>query len=166
MRQYTVADAEDVYKNWAGDERIALMSGREIHPSVMFTTEYLSGLCGLYVNKEFYKWIIELKSTGEAIGSIAITVNNRDEIGDLGYCVGERFQSHGYMTEAVGKILEFAFNTVGFNKITASYTPDNVASGRVMMKNHFIYEGRLRQAHKRGDGQFEDLLVYGKLKNE
>ncbi len=80
--------------------------------------------------------------------------------------MGSRWWNRGLMTEAVRTAIGFAFTELGAHKIGASYEEENVASGKVMMKNKMIYEGRLRQHYRKHDGTFSDVLYYGIMKDE
>ena len=59
----------------------------------------------------------------------------------LGYWMGREFAGRGLMTEAVGMIIPFAFDTLGLHRIHAAFLPANAASRRVLEKNGFKEEG-------------------------
>ena len=80
--------------------------------------------------------------------------------------MGSKWWNRGLMTEAVGMIIDFAFEHLGAHKVSAEYQEENVASGKVMMKNRMVFEGRLRSHLKNKDGSFSDLLYYGILRDE
>lgn len=61
------------------------------------------------------------------------------------------------MTEAVKKLIDFFFNSVGFNRVSASHAHENPASGKVMQKSGMIYEGTMRQATKCNNGMFDKV---------
>ena len=166
LRRFELSDAPAMFANWASDATTAQWMSWNVHPSVSYTAEVVSGITVCYSNPAFYNWVIEVRETGEIIGSIALAVNEYDEAAELSYCIGSRFRNHGYMTEAVGLVIRFCFTEVGFHKILACYSAENVASGRVMQKNRMIFEGRLREQHQCHDGTFSDLLYYGILSNE
>ena len=59
----------------------------------------------------------------------------------LGYWMGEDWAGQGIMTEAVGAIVPFCFETLGLHRIQAAFLPHNMASRRVLEKNGFREEG-------------------------
>jgi ribosomal-protein-alanine N-acetyltransferase len=167
LRRYEISDAPAMFKNWATDPLTTKYLTWEPHESLMVTTEFLSGLITLYSNPKFYTWVIELKDENTVIGSVNLhSVTDRDERVELGYCMGSRWWNKGLMTEAVGTVIDFAFEHLGAYKVCAEYREENVASGRVMMKNKMVFEGRLRSHVRNNDGSFSDILYYGILRDE
>jgi [ribosomal protein S5]-alanine N-acetyltransferase len=59
----------------------------------------------------------------------------------LGYWMGHQYAGRGLMTEAVGVVIPFAFDTLGLHRIHAAFLPANTASRRVLEKNGFREEG-------------------------
>jgi [ribosomal protein S5]-alanine N-acetyltransferase len=59
----------------------------------------------------------------------------------LGYAVAERHQKQGLMSEAVRLTLDFAFGPLALHRVMANHTPDNLASGRLLMRLGFRVEG-------------------------
>src|SRR5690606_16825743 len=60
----------------------------------------------------------------------------------LGYWMGEKYAGQGLMTEAVGVVLPFVFDTLDLHRVNAAFMPVNTASRRVLEKNLFVEEGR------------------------
>ncbi len=59
----------------------------------------------------------------------------------LGYYLGEKFARQGFMTEAIGLILRFAFKRLKLHRIEANVQPHNLSSIAVLLKNGFMKEG-------------------------
>jgi [ribosomal protein S5]-alanine N-acetyltransferase len=57
---------------------------------------------------------------------------------EIGYGTYEHFQNQGFMTEAVEGIIQWASLQPEISKIVASTEIENVASFKVLEKNHFI----------------------------
>jgi ribosomal-protein-alanine N-acetyltransferase len=72
---------------------------------------------------------------GEAIGVIGI------ERGELGYWLAEPHWGRGYATEAAHAIADHHFASPGNRSLTASYFPGNAASGRILEKLGFEFQG-------------------------
>jgi hypothetical protein len=62
-------------------------------------------------------------------------------------------------------VVEFAFTTLALNRVHAEHYVRNPASGRVMQKIGMRHEGR-RRRHVKHWGVFEDLELYGILKDD
>ena len=78
---------------------------------------------------------------------------------EIGYWLGKSFWNKGYVSEALQRILQFGFEELHLNKIYASHFPHNPASGKVLQKNGFEFEGILKQEVLK-NGQFLDLHRY------
>lgn len=56
---------------------------------------------------------------------------------EIGYGTYPDFERNGFMTEAVGRIIEWAFQQVNVKSILAETDPGNSASHRILEKNGF-----------------------------
>jgi len=63
----------------------------------------------------------------------------------LGYHLFGGFTGHGYMTEAVGLVLGYAFDNVKLHRIEANVQPHNQPSIAVLRRNGFAKEGFSRR---------------------
>lgn len=82
---------------------------------------------------------------------------------EIGYWLAEPLWGRGIITEAAGLITQFGFDEWGATRIQAFVFDWNPASARVLEKNGFVLEGRLRGAvHK--DGRTGDCLAYSRLR--
>ncbi|MFA6241456.1 MAG: GNAT family protein [Candidatus Hydrogenedentales bacterium] len=84
---------------------------------------------------------------------------------EFGYWVAEPCWGRGIATEAAKLMVEHIFATYPIIRLQAGVFGWNPASARVLEKNGFVLEGRLRQAVKKGD-EYCDLLIYGLLRPE
>ena len=66
----------------------------------------------------------------------------------------------GLMTEAVGVVIPFAFDTLGLHRIHAAFLPTNTASRRVLEKNGFREEG-YAENYLQIDGKWCDHVLFG-----
>lgn len=55
---------------------------------------------------------------------------------EVGYGIDPTCQSKGYMTEAVGALIDWAFHDEKCRRVVAETLPENRASQRVLEKNH------------------------------
>ena len=63
----------------------------------------------------------------------------------LGYFLGARFQEQGYMSEALGLAVGFAFRELGLHRIEANVQPSNEKSRRLLNRLGFTREGFSRR---------------------
>ena len=86
------------------------------------------------------------------VGSVSMwTVSKLGKIAEFGYWVRSDETSKGITTEAVERLLEEAFEHLGYHKVTLRIAVGNDASDRVAEKLGFTREGILR----------EELLIRG-----
>jgi len=102
---------------------------------------------------------------GHAIGSIGLVA--KDDVYrtsmEIGYWLGEKFWGQGITTEAVGAMTRYGFEHFDIGRIFADIFAWNPASGRVLEKNGYILEARLKKAIIK-DGKVSDVLIYSILK--
>jgi ribosomal-protein-alanine N-acetyltransferase len=101
--------------------------------------------------------------SNEAAGGIGIRLGSdvHRYVAELGYWLGEPFWGHGIMSEVVAAFTQFCFNNFSLHRLHAELYANNPASARVLEKNGFVFEGRLRNKVFK-DGQILDSLVYAK----
>jgi len=105
-------------------------------------------------------------SDGVFIGWCSLTRWNPDyRSAALGYCLDDAAWGHGYATEAVRALLQWAFDTLDLNRVQAETDTRNVASARVLEKNGFVREGTLREDCV-VNGEVSDSWVFGLLRRE
>jgi len=71
----------------------------------------------------------------------------------------------GYGTEAIDRLLRYAFEALGLNRIGLSVFEFNEEAISAYEKLGFVAEGRFRRAIKRSDG-FHDAILMSILRTE
>jgi RimJ/RimL family protein N-acetyltransferase len=99
------------------------------------------------------------------MGDINLVVEARHRRAELGYWLGVAFWNRGYMTEAVRRVVAFAFAELGLHRVQAHALVRNPGSWRVMEKAGMAREGVLRGYVHKG-GVFEDIVAYAVLRPE
>jgi ribosomal-protein-alanine N-acetyltransferase len=99
-------------------------------------------------------------SSGDLVGGIGLSVEERHRHAELGYWVGVPYWRKGYATEAADEMLRHGFEDLKLNRIFAGVFTGNPASEQVLRKIGFSHEGTMRQ-HFLKNGQFLDDECYG-----
>ena len=86
--------------------------------------------------------LVVAKDGGAPVGSAGVGLHDERARGELGFWVGRAHWGQGYATEAAGRILAFAQDTLAVSRFTATATVDNAASRRVLEKLGFVETGR------------------------
>jgi diamine N-acetyltransferase len=101
------------------------------------------------------------------IGIIGLAgVNQAHKTAEIYIVIGQKeFWGKGVMLEAECLLIDWAFNSLGLEKIWAETRPDNIASIITMKKIGFQVEGTLRK-EKIIEGQRETILHLGLLRED
>ena len=162
LRRFTVADAPQMYENWAKDPRVTRFLSWQPHESPAATAELLSQWTAAYIAPSNYNWAMEYE--GQCIGTISVVrISDRNESAELGYDLGFDYWNRGLMTEAVKAVIAFLFDEVGFHRVVIRHAVKNPGSGRVAQKCGLTYEGTERESFKSRDGEFLDIAFYAVL---
>ena len=83
-------------------------------------------------------WIqlsVEERSTGRLVGDVGLSpADGEPGVIKIGYTISPAFQGRGYATEAVGALVDYAFDRLGADVVRAYASADNVPSIRVAEK--------------------------------
>jgi len=159
LRRIRWDDLEDMY-NYCSVPEVSKYTVWNVHESREDTSRFIEFIMQRYDQQKIGPWGIEDKQSGALIGTCSfIKWDNRCQKAELGYVLSNRYWNRGYMTEAIGRVIEFGFNRLELVRIEAKCHPDNAGSFRVMEKTGMKQEGRLRSYLKVKD-RFEDILVY------
>lgn len=160
LRKLNKHDAEDLYE-YCKSYKSARYSKWEPHESVAVTKSFINYSLNRAKRGEYFTWGIELKSTGKLIGTCSYTnVDGDYKIAEIGYGLTESYHGNGYASEAVGKILEYGFCTIGFIRMYAQVVKENIPSINLLETVGFECEGLLKNGvYLKGNPQ--DLFIFG-----
>lgn len=85
----------------------------------------------LFAEKQFGLWFIETKSDREIIGFVGLWYFFEEKQPQLIYALLPTATKKGYATEAATKIIEYAFDELGFEYVVASCDRPNIESQKV-----------------------------------
>ena len=77
---------------------------------------------------------VEEREGGRLVGDVGFTVDGGRDVIKVGYTIAPAFQGRGYATEAVGALVDYAFDALGAHVVRAHASADNVPSIRVAEK--------------------------------
>lgn len=110
-------------------------------------------------------WAITRRADGALAGAISLRLTLAHRKGELGYWVARTEWGKGYATEAVRRLLTFAFDEMELHRVDAHHFVENPASGRVMARAGMRAEGTRRGAVHR-EGVPRDLVEYAILRTD
>ncbi len=114
-----------------------------------------------------YSFFIFRRSDDDLLGGITLSNVQRGITMscNLGYWIGAPHVRQGLMTEGVGCVLPFVFETLGLNRLEAACLPNNVASRRLLEGLGFREEGYAR-AYLRINGNWHDHVLFALLSSD
>lgn len=164
LRRIREEDAQEIYEGFVNQEEFLYYANKEKR-TLEEEVKSLENIDIKYENKEYYNWLITLKETGKIIGSINLKVENKNDSVEFNYVIDNRFVNKGYMTEALKKVKEFAFNIINVNRFQGGCVISNNKSKKVMEKCGLKCEGILKSYIKLNDG-YHDMYMYSSIKGE
>jgi len=84
---------------------------------------------------------------------------------DLGYWLRKEHTGKGLMTEAAGRVISFAFETIKMHRIRCAAAEENAPSRRVIERLGFVQEGVAREA-ERVKSRWMTHVVYSLLSTD
>ena len=138
LRPFRAEDASAVQAQ-CGNWNVARMLTRVSHPYTLdLADEWIASHESFRQSGEEFVFCLDLK--GEAIDPIGLR-RTRDREFNLGYWLSESWWGRGFATEAARRVVRFAVDELGAERLTAGHFADNPASGRVLEKCGFRYTG-------------------------
>ncbi len=163
LRPFAFSDAHSMFK-WANDVEVVQYLTFSPHKSVKDSEEILSQWIDDYYKKDHYQWAIEFN--GIVVGSIgSVDCDESTETITIGYCLNRLYWNQGIMTECLKRVVQFFMEEVGVNRLQMRHDVNNVASGKVIVKAGFHFEGVLKQDQRCNSG-LSDVAYYRLLKTE
>ncbi|MEP7042812.1 MAG: GNAT family N-acetyltransferase [Dokdonella sp.] len=115
---------------------------------------------------EFYPWVTTLPGEDRAIGTCSLFGIRREHARCvIGYSLTPELWGRGYASEMLRLAIDYAFGTLGLNRIEADIDPQNIASCRLVERAGFQREGTLRERWRVGGG-VQDTALYGLLRRD
>ncbi|MCX7005327.1 MAG: GNAT family N-acetyltransferase [bacterium] len=137
IREYVLADL-DAYADWQSDPEVAR------HITWLPKTRAQSRACladaiaqQTTVPRIRHFFAVVLADTDETIGNVGLTITGPGT-GDCGWFLRRHYWGCGYATDAAQLLIEYAFQALGLERLTASCAVGNSASERVMLKCGFV----------------------------
>jgi ribosomal-protein-alanine N-acetyltransferase len=168
LRPVTSSDATAVFL-YASNPNLTRFTLFETHQTIddsrWFVEEYRQSR---YANKEPDPFAIVLKSDplGTMIGGLgAHWVSQPNWTMEIGYSIAEPYWGKALATEAIRRVVDYAFSEYPVERLQARVFLGNDASERVLAKLGFTREGVLRSLVLRRE-RWWDVVMYSLLRGE
>ena len=146
LRKVKKSDVGDIYE-YCRSPISAKFADWQPHESISVTKQYISWLLSSARKGEYMTWVIELKATGEVIGTCSFTNMDKDfRVAEIGYGIKNAFWGKGYASEAVRAVFDYGFCNIGLVRIFARIMKNNVRSVHLARSVGMECEGLMKKA--------------------
>ncbi len=173
LRPPTVADAEWIFRGYAGDsESVRYLTFRP-HANASTVRTFLEELLAAHDAGERvrFAYVLALRDAEEGapgVGMIDLHWDGPSSLGaSLGYVLATPHRGKGYMTEAGRALVEAALATEALWRVWAVADTENVASHRTLERIGMSYEGTLRRfiVHPNVQSTPRDVYLYARVRS-
>ena len=109
------------------------------------------------------KVIFAIEINGEVAGSIGLDPIKIKHKAEIGYWLAEKYWGNGIMSEALRIMTNLGFEKLKLKRMQAHVFSENESSKKVLKKNGFQLEGRLKKYFFKNN-KYSDCFLYAKTK--
>jgi len=156
----------DLLRQWRAEPSVRRFQPLNELPTAQLRADVASQrIADLYRGRgEKFQWIVQVDN--QAGGWITLVVSNWEHgLAEVGYALSTVYQGRGVMGESLQILLDDLFHNTLLERIEARCAVENYGSQRVLEKNGFLQEGRLRGYFKLR-GRRVDNFLYGLLRED
>ncbi len=162
FKPLSLSDVQEIH-GYASDENVSRFIGWNLMHTLNETHEYIEKMIRRESEGTHLYASVALRTTGTIIGTAMIFNFDREaNHAEIGYVFHSDYWGKGYGTETIALMSDFAFESLNLHKLHACVVDANIGSVKVLEKNGFKLEGRLKDYYFI-DGTYYDGLFFGKL---
>lgn len=163
FKPLNIGDAQEIH-NYASNKEVSRFIGWNLMNTLEDTTKHIETMLKRESAGTHLYASVALKATHEIIGTAMIfNFDKEANQAEIGYVFHKDHWGKGYGTESVALISDFAFESLKLHKLHANVVDANIGSSRILEKNGYLLEGRLRD-HFFIEDKYYDAMLYGKIK--
>ena len=162
FKALSLDEAEEIH-NFASDKEVSQFIGWNLMNTMDETRDHIEVMLERESKGTHLYASIELKSNQAIIGTAMIfNFDQEANQAEIGYVFHKHYWGKGYGSESVALMSDFAFTSLNLHKIHASVVDANIGSARILEKNKYELEGRLKDHYFIND-KYYDALLFGKI---
>ena len=164
LRVPTRADARAIFETYTQDPEVTRYVIWRPNTQIEQAEQFIAACLEAWEGERRFPYIVTLRGRDDPIGMVDFHING-STVG-LGYVFGRLYWGHGYATEAVRAVIDWAFRQPAIYRVHASCDVENAASARVMEKAGMQREGILRRylVHPNIGDEPRDCYLYAIVK--
>jgi [ribosomal protein S5]-alanine N-acetyltransferase len=164
LRELVKEDAADLFSYFSKQE-VMRYYGQEAFSSMGQVETIIRHFSDSYQNNRGIRWGIQRKGSKHVIGTLGL--NNlvmSHKRAEIGYEIHPDYWRNGYTSEAVERVVSYALEELGLNRVGALIYMENDASNNLIKKLGFQHEGILKSYFVQ-NGKAYDTNVYAIMKD-
>lgn len=140
LREFLDADAPFVLELLNDPAFIRNIGDRGVR-TIDDAREYIqNGPRASYVRHGFGLWVVDLKATGDSIGTCGLLKRDTLDAVDVGFAFLPAYRGQGYGFESAGAVLRHARDVLQLPRVVAIVNADNEGSARLLEKLGMAFE--------------------------
>lgn len=143
LRPPTLTDAESLFAGYAQEPEVSKYVVWRPHNDIATTYTFLQRCVQCWAERTAFPWAIIRNEDGALLGMCELRIRRWQA--DLGYGLARPFWGHGYATEAVQSLVDWALAQKEVRRVWAVCDVENHASARVLEKVGMTKEGILHR---------------------
>ena len=165
LRALEAGDVEDLYALFSDSQAMRYWN-EPVFQSRDDASIYLDAVQREVVRGDLCQWAIALAGTGQLVGTGRLArIDARHGRADVSFFIARGFWGRRYGREALGLLLDHAFNELGLRRLEADVDPRNLPTLETLEALGFRREGYLRQRWQ-VNGETQDSILLGLLDSE
>ncbi len=159
LRKILPEDEKDMFE-YSRDPETSLFLLWEPHRTIEYTRAHIRYLQKLYREARFFDWAIVEKESKKMIGTCGFTEIYENELrAEVGYVISPKYHRKGFAPEALAKIMEYGFHTLGLSSLSGRFMEENSASQKVLKRMGFSDDSHENEFFKKR-GKNQRILTY------
>lgn len=159
LRRLSPEDAQAIYE-LRSDHEVAKLTGREPARNIHDAKDYIQKIDHMINENSCVFWAISYKDQSALMGTLCFwnfDINNKSI--EIGYELLPEFQRRGIMVESLEAIINFGFENIGAEIITAFPSVYNPSSVNVLEKLNFkLVQDTFQHTHENVEGMLTYVL--------
>ena len=169
VRPYRESDAQDLFEAVAEsrDHIRPWLPFADAHQTIEESRDWIIHVMAHWLLREDLILSMWEASTSRYLGGTGLHAHNWDTgYFEIGYWIRASAEGHGYITEAVRLLANYAFDTLKANRLEIRCDELNARSTAVPQRLGFVREGCLRNDATAPDGRIRSTLVFSLIPGE
>lgn len=143
IRNLSIEDAP-AYLNYMRNPKVNQYVLVEKKPTMSYAISHINYCHNMIRSQEGLFWSITTKKDNTMIGWLGLYINNHNHRAEIAFDLSEDFWGQGIITKVIHETLRYGFQHLNLIRISALILKENIGSQKALEKNHFSFEGTLK----------------------